>query len=237
MHAHNPGCRPKLDAKPSRFTQREKTKTMSYPANKFLACLIGLMAATYAYGDNVKKTVKIIEPNKPVTSVQPAAIDTEKFELGAYVGLLSVEDFNTNPVTGVSFSYHISKRFLAQVNYATSTVDNAAFEDVAGNDFLSDYDFTYTNLLAGYKVLDGRSFFGKRHKFNSSIYVLAGISSVSFGGTDETGMAFGASYRAVVTDWMTLNLDVRDTMVDISLNNNTKKTHNTEMVIGVNALF
>lgn len=210
---------------------------MSYPAKKFLACLIGLMAANFAYGDNGKKPVKIIEPNKPVTSVQPAAIDTEKFELGAYAGLLSVEDFNTNPVTGLSFNYHISKRFLAQVNYGTSTVDNAAFEDVAGNDFLSDYDFTYTNLLAGYKVLDGRSFFGKRHKFNSAIYILAGIASVSFGDNDETGMAFGASYRAVVTDWMTLNLDVRDTMVDVSLNNNTKKTHNTEMVIGVNALF
>lgn len=210
---------------------------MSHPMNKILACLIGLMATTYTYGQNNPKPVKIIEPNKPVTTVQAAAIDTEKFELGLYAGLISIEDFNTNTVTGLSFSYHINSDFLAQLNYGTATVSKAAFEEVQGDNFLTDYDFTYTSLLGGYKLVDGRSFLGKRHKFNSAIYVLAGAASVEFADQKNTGLVIGASYRMVVTDWLTMNLDVRDTMVDVELNNSSKKTNNTELAIGVNALF
>jgi outer membrane beta-barrel protein len=211
---------------------------MPYPINKILVCLLGLGVTAYSYGDNGNKPVKIIEPDKPVTSVQPAAIDTERFELGAYVGLLSVEDFNTNPVTGFSLSYHINDSFIVQTNYGASTVSKAAFEEVAGGgDFVGDHDFTYINLLAGYKVLDGRSFLGKRQKFNSAIYLLAGAADVSFARNSKTGMVLGASYRAVITDWLTMNLDVRDTIVDIELLGDSKKTNNTEMVIGVNALF
>lgn len=204
---------------------------------KILACLIGLGTAVHTYGDS--KPVTVIEPDKKMPSVQVAAIDTEKFELGAYVGLLSVEDFNTNPVTGISFTYHINSKFIAQANYGVSTVGKAAFEKVAGGNFLAedDYDFEYVNLLAGYNLLDGRSFLGKRHKFNSAIYLLAGVADVSFAGNDKTGMVIGASYRAVVTDWMTINLDLRDTIVDREFLDDKKKTNNTEMVIGVNALF
>lgn len=210
---------------------------MSHPMNKLLVCLMGLMATAYTYGQNNAKPVKIIEPNKPVTSVQAAAIDTEKFELGVYGGLISIEDFNTNTVTGLSFSYHITGSFLATLNYGTATVSKAAFEDVAGLNFLEDYDFTYTSILAGYKLVDGRSFLRKRHKFNSAIYLQAGAAQVEFAGQDNAGLVIGASYRTVITDWLTMNLDIRDTMVDVELNNNSKKTNNTEMAIGINALF
>jgi outer membrane beta-barrel protein len=210
---------------------------MPYPINKILVCLLGLGVTAYSYGDNGNKPVKIIEPDKTVTSVQPAAIDTERFELGAYVGLLSVEDFNTNPVTGFSLSYHINDSFIVQTNYGTSAVGKASFEEREDASFLKDYDFTYVNLLAGYKVLGGRSFLGKRQKFNSAIYLLAGAADVSFNENSKTGIVFGASYRAVITDWLTVNLDVRDTIVDREFLENSKKTNNTEMVIGVNALF
>jgi outer membrane beta-barrel protein len=212
---------------------------MSRPIN-VLVCLLGLGVTAYSYGDDsVNKPIKVIEPNKTVTTVQAAAIDTEKFELGAYVGLLSVEDFNTNPVTGLSLSYHINRKFIAQVNYGISTVSRAAFEEVAGGNYLDDdeYDFEYINLLAGYNLIDGRSFLGKRHKFNSAIYLLAGVADVSFAGNDKTGMVLGISYRAVITDWLTMNLDLRDTIVDREFLEDEKKTNNTEMLIGVNALF
>jgi outer membrane beta-barrel protein len=212
---------------------------MSRPINKLILGLLSLGAAALAHSQEGNTSVKVIEPNKPVTTIQAAAIDTEKFELGAYVGMLSVEDFNTNPVTGFSLTYHINSTFIAQANYGLSTVEKAAFEEVAGGNFLADddYDFEYVNLLAGYKLLDGRSFLGKRHKFNSAIYLMAGVADVSFAANDKTGMVIGASYRAVITDWMTINMDVRDTIVDREFIGDTKKTNNTELAIGVNALF
>jgi outer membrane beta-barrel protein len=211
-------------------------------------CLLSLSLVSNAFGDtnnknnkSVKKPIKIIEPNKTVTTVQAAAIDTEHFELGAYVGLLSVEDFNTNPVTGLSLSYHINKSFLAQLNYGTSTVANPAYEEkLLGNSLTSaGYDFKYVNLLAGYNLLDGRSFLGKNYKFNSAIYLLAGFAKVDFADQSNNGFVVGASYRVVITDWLTVNLDLRDTNVKRDLSNfkDPKQTNNTEMFIGVNALF
>lgn len=209
---------------------------MSRPIN-ILAALLGLGISTYTFGDETSKPVKVIDPDKRVASVQAAAIDTEHFELGAYAGLMAVEDFNTNPVTGISFSYHINRKFIAQVNYGRSTVERAAFEEFNDQYFLEDYDFKYLNLLAGYNLLDGRSFLGKRRKFNSAIYLMAGVADVSFANNEVTGMVLGVSYKTVITDWLTLNLDFRDTIFNREFLNDDKKTNNTEILVGLNALF
>lgn len=211
---------------------------MPRPIN-ILVCLFGLGITSYSFADNDEKHVKIIEPAKTVTSVHVAAIDTEHFELGPYIGLLSVEDFNSNIVTGISFTYHINSKFISQINYGSSTVKKAAFEEVAAGNFLAkkDYDYQYINLLAGYDLLDGRSFLGKNYKFNSAIYLLAGVANVSFAGDKNTGFVLGASYRAVITDWITVNLDLHDTRFTRDFLNDKKATDNTEMLIGVNVLF
>src|SRR5690606_39298791 len=101
---------------------------------------ISLGTAAHTYGNSDSKPVTVIEPDKKMPSVRVAAIDTEKFELGAYAGLLCVEDFNTNPVTGISFTYHINRKFIAQSNYGVSTVGNAAFEKVADGKCLAEDD-------------------------------------------------------------------------------------------------
>jgi outer membrane beta-barrel protein len=210
---------------------------MPRPIN-MLVYLLSLGITSYSFAENNNKHVKIIEPDKTVTSIQAAAIDTEKFELGPYVGLLSVEDFNSNFVSGIAFTYHINKKFITQINYGLSTVKKAAFEEVAAGNFLAkkDYDFEYVNLLGGYDLLDGRSFLGKNHKFNSAIYLLVGAAEVSFAGEKNTGLVAGVSYRAVITDWITINLDLRDTRVSRNFLNDEKTTKNTEKLLGLNVL-
>jgi outer membrane beta-barrel protein len=218
-----------------------------------LVAAIALSSSFVAYAQEEDKSVRVIEPNKQTTSVQAAAIDTEHFELGLYAGLMSVEDFNTNLATGLSLTYHIhgTERFIAQVNYGSSETDKANFETI--DNFLAEEDrtFNYLNLLAGYKILDGRSFLGKRMKFNSAIYLLAGGANIEFANNDETGYVLGASYRVVLTDWLTVNFDVRDTVFDREFlaktdfdgagnpvtTNLSKTTHNTEVLLGINALF
>jgi outer membrane beta-barrel protein len=207
-------------------------------ASTLLSCaLLALTCTVSAQDDDAKKPVKIIEPNKSAPQLQAAAIDTEKFELGVYTGLLSIEDFNTNVVTGIAFNYHLSKRFIAQATYGKTEVDQAAFETIANGKFLSDYDFTYIDLVLGYKIFDGRSFMGKRHKYNSALYFMGGAADVSFADNNETGLVLGTSYRTVITDWMTFNIDIRNTTLDMELIGVTRKTNNTELNVGLNALF
>ncbi len=202
--------------------------------------LLFLLASSHgAMAQSNRKSADVIKPSDRTADVKSASIDTEKFELGLYVGALAVEDFSTNMVSGVSFSYHISNKLLAQFNYGEADVDETTSESVTDTQFLADDDraFRYYNLLAGYKLFPGRSFLGSKRKFNSDIYLLAGINNVEFAGESNTGVTIGASYRVVLKDWLTFNLDFRDHIVQRDFLNNAKTTQNTETTLGLNLLF
>ena len=203
--------------------------------------LAGLTAVpVYAQQDRSEgSSITIIEPDKKVKKAQFAAIDTERFELGVYTGTLSVEDFGNSQVTGFSFNYHINSRFLAQIGYGQSDVGRAAFEDALGRDFLSESDkeFNYTSASVGYQLFYGRSFFGARNKFNSHIYITAGVENVEFAGDTNTGIVLGTTYKVVATDWLTWNIDLRNHIFDREFLAEKKTTQNIELAIGLNFLF
>lgn len=212
------------------------------PSPKYYsACLLalGLAQVSTAAADSEKRSVEPIKPPEQSSDIRRAAIDNERFEVGPFAGFLSVEDFDTNLVTGISVNYHVSSRFLAQFNYGLAVVERATFEDVSGGNFLSedDRDFEYVSLLAGYELMQGRSFLGARRKFNSHLYLMAGPSQVSFAGEDNTGLVVGINYKVVANDWLTLDLDFRDIIVDREFLGTTKTTHNTQLTLGFNALF
>ncbi len=185
------------------------------------------------------KAVKIIEPNQNIKAAEAAAIDTEQFEVGGFVGMLAVEDFDSNPVYGISFTYHINDDFIVSLQTATSDVGRATFEDVVDGDFLSDSDetFQYSSLTGGYRLFHGRSFRGKSNKYNSNIYLHAGFSSIEFAGNSETGIIIGTSYKTVMTDWLTWDLSLKDHIFERDFLNDTKRTHNIEWSLGLNILF
>lgn len=201
---------------------------------------LGLMALTNdAFGRGEGKTVEVIKPTEQTTDIRPAAIDSERFELGVYAGFISVEDFSTHSVTGITLSYHISDRFLAQLNYGRSNIERAAFEEVVGGEFLAEKDrnFDYQSLLAGYELLQGRSFLGRKRKLNSHIYLMAGAGNVSFAGADSGAAVLGINYKTVLTDWLVINLDFRDILFDREFLGRSKATHNTEITLNLNAMF
>jgi outer membrane beta-barrel protein len=202
-----------------------------------ISCVIAQATAQEDQENRSQSRVRIIEPDKTITEAQPAAIDTEKFQLGFYLGTLSVEDFGTDVVTGLELTYHISSDWFVQGNYGVATIDKAAFE--TNQQFLAsdDRDFEYFAITGGYRWIQGRSFLGSRSKYNSDIYLLAGAEQVSFAANDETGLNLGLSYRLVLTDWTTLNVDFREHMFKRDFIGDSKQTFNTEFRVGLNALF
>src|SRR4051812_38703012 len=50
----------------------------------------------------------IIDPQVERRTIKRARIDTEDFELGAYAGILSIEDFESNVVYGARLAYHLT---------------------------------------------------------------------------------------------------------------------------------
>lgn len=185
------------------------------------------------------KPIKIIEPKDKHRVIKDAAIDTESFEIGAFAGFIAVEDFSANAVFGVSGAYHFLDRMLLIASYGQSEVEKATFEELADGSFLTDEDrkLKYYDVQFGYNLFPGRSFSGVSRNFNSGIYLLAGVGNSEFAGDTNFTFIIGSSYRMVVTDWLTWNIDFRDRIFNRDFLDDKKTTHNIEFSSGLNYLF
>lgn len=183
---------------------------------------------------------RVIEPEVERRKVKVPKIDTENVELGAWFGALSIEDFGTNPVYGVKAAYHVTEDFFLQADVGRSTAGRTSFETLAGNVQLLSGDqrrFQYYSLSLGYNFLPGEVFLGRNVAMNSSFYLLGGIGSTKFAGDDKFTVNFGAGYRVLPTDWLTIHVDVQDRVFDSDLLGKKKLTSNLEARIGVTVFF
>lgn len=191
-------------------------------------------------GNAGKKKVTVITPKKEINKVDSAQIDDERFEFGVFGGSLSIEDFDTVVLVGLSASYHINSRFMASLRYGQTSEARAAFERFnEGVDFVpeSEDGFRYLALEGSFKLVESRSFLGKKRKYNSRLYIDLGVESIEFIDESEIGFSLGFNYKVVVTDWLTSNLIFKDHIVNRDFLGESKLTHNLEVSLGFNALF
>ena len=66
---------------------------------------------------------RVIEPEVERRTIKRTRIDTENFELGPWYGVLSVEDFGTNPAYGIKAAYHITEDFFFCLLYTSDAAD------------------------------------------------------------------------------------------------------------------
>ncbi|WP_096084787.1 outer membrane beta-barrel domain-containing protein [Agaribacterium haliotis] len=212
---------------------------------KTITALALMFSTTSVYAQTIgqavddDKEVTVVEPVKKVPEIKSAAIDDESFELGAYVGFISLEDFDTVSIVGASGNYHLNDRWLLALAYGKSSAPEASFEDVVGGDFVKDRDsgFQYLSLLGAYEFLEGRSFWGQGRKLSTHLYADFGLENVNFAGESDIGLVFGATYKLVLNDWLTADLRMRDHVVSRSFLGEEKTTQNLELVFGLSALF
>lgn len=204
-----------------------------------LGTIVGLLLSASVLSQEPDKSVKIIEPQSTIVKADKAEISSGRFELGLHSGMLSVEDFNSNALVGLNATYHINNEFSIALQFGRSDVARATFEDVANGDFLAEDErsFEYTQLVGGYRLFHGRSYSSESSKYNSNIYLLLGAGNIDFAGNSETGLVIGSSYKTVLKDWVTWDLTIKDHIVDRSFLDDSKKTHNVELSIGLNLLF
>lgn len=182
----------------------------------------------------------VIEPEVARRDVAPPKIDTENFEIGAFVGFMSVEDFETNAVYGVRGAYHITEGLFVEATYGESDAGTTSFERLSGGaPLLTDDDrtFKYYDLSLGYNLLPGEVFIGRNRAFNSALYVLLGAGNTSFGGEDLFTWTLGAGYRMLLTDSIALHVDVKDHVFDTDLLGDDKTAHNIEFHLGATWFF
>lgn len=197
-------------------------------------------AAQAAADEAEEAPPRVIEPEVERRRIKVARIDTENVEVGGVFGALSIEDFGTNPVYGVTAAYHVTEDFFFQAEAGRSTAGKTSFETLGGNIQLLTGDerrFTYYNLALGYNFLPGEVFLGRGLAMTSSFYLTGGIGSVDFAGDQKFTVTFGAGYRVLPTDWMAIHVRMLDRVFDSDLLGESKLTNNLEANIGLTVFF
>jgi outer membrane beta-barrel protein len=182
----------------------------------------------------------IVEPQVTRREVKTPKIKAKDFELGAYFGALSIQDFGTNAVYGVSGAYHVSEDIFLQGYVGRSKAGTTSLEDVFPDITVvseSGRRFTYYDLDVGYNVLPGEIFLGRGRAFNSALYVTVGMGDVKFADKDQFALNFGVGERLLITDWLAMHLDVRDHIFETDLTGRTKNVDNIEATIGLTVFY
>lgn len=196
--------------------------------------------ASFAADGMTTDAEQVIAPEVERREIVHPRIDTEDFETGFFVGLLSVEDFGVNAVTGVRLAYHVTENFFVEGTYGQSDTSKTSYERLSGAAELLTADqreLSYYNLSLGYNVLPGEVFVNGKYAFNSALYLIAGAGSTRFAGDDRFTINVGGGYRFLATDWLALHADVRDHLFDIDVLGNDQTTHNIEMSLGATLFF
>jgi outer membrane beta-barrel protein len=200
----------------------------------------GEKAQTPVVAENPPADPSVIDPQVTRRDVKTPKIKAKDFEIGAYVGALSIEDFGTNPIYGVRLAYHVSEDIFLEAFAARSKAGSSSLEDVFPDITVlsgSGRQFTYYDLDLGYNVLPGEIFLGRGRAFNNALYATVGIGDVKFAGQDNFALNFGVGDRLLVTDWLAMHLDVRDHVFESDLFGVSKNVHNIEATLGLTAFF
>jgi outer membrane beta-barrel protein len=183
---------------------------------------------------------RVIEPEVARRKIRVPRIRSSNVEMGLDYGALSIEDFGTHPVYGVTAAYHITEDFFFQGEAGRSRGGRTSFETLGGNIQLlteSERRFTYYDLSLGYNFLPGEAFIGRGIAMTSAFYLLGGIGGTDFAGDTKFTVNFGAGYRVVPTDWLAVHITVQDRVFQSSLLGTTKLTNNLEARIGTTVFF
>jgi len=187
-----------------------------------------------------EESSNLIEPQIERVEFDESMIDANDFEFGVYAGYLAVENFDTNPVYGFRIGYQISEDFFVQGSYGTSKVGKTSFETLSGSAPLlsdSERDLEYYLVSLGFNLLPGEVFLTDSTTFNSVLYISGGLGNTDFAGDDRYTIAWAVGYRTLFTDYVSLDIEMRDLIFDIDIFGNDETTNNLELTLGLSLFF
>lgn len=201
--------------------------------------LLAAPAAAEQYNDDAALDA-IVTPNLERRMIDESKIDSENFEVGAFAGVMNIEDFGSNPVTGLRLAYHATEDLFLEVVYGFTETSETSYETLSGSVQLvpdDDRELSYYNLSLGYNIFPGQVFIGDSYVFNTNLYIIGGAGNTDF--ADESFFTYnvGLGLRFFATDWFSIHFDVRDHIFSTDLLGKEKTTHNLETHISATMFF
>lgn len=211
--------------------------------------LLTVASVTLAADDDsieVEDASVLLEPQILRLELDEDELDNENFEIGLYIGRISVEDFGVNNAISASLAFHISEDFFAEVNYGDSSLRPPLEQSFVGAvTFSNELDYRYYNFSVGAHILPGEVFIWRDWAFNSQVFLVGGVGVTEhYLGAKDTTYNLGVGYRLILTDWLALRAELydhvfsRDAEVAEALAENKQRlVHNIEFRAGVSLFF
>ncbi len=204
-----------------------------------ILCSPVIIVAEEEIEDSLKDVEQVVVPEIYRRDMKAPNIDARDFEITAYAGILNMEDFGGNAVGGLRLAYHITEDFFMEAGFGASEVNDDSFRQFGLNVFPSSQEsLTYYDLAVGYNVLPGEFFWGENYAIPSALYLSAGVGSLTFVDEDFYSANFGFGVRALITQAISVHIDLRDRVIfDADLLGDEKITNNLEFTIGIGLFF
>ena len=184
-------------------------------------------------------TEQVIVPGVSRRDIKLPRFPSNDFEVGAFVGTYSTQNFGASTVAGLRLGYHITEDFFAEGVFAQTQVSDANYRQILpGGVFANEKEnLSYYNLSVGYNVLPGEVFWGSKRAWPFSLYVIGGVGSTSFNQQRRATFNFGSGMRVFFTDNISMQIDARDHIFSLDVLGKNQTTQNLELSLGLTASF
>ncbi len=182
----------------------------------------------------------VIQPEIERSTFTESKIESTDFEFIASVGVISIEDFGTNPILLLKLNYHISDDFFVGAELGMADGNETSFEVLSGGAPLftdKEREMTIYLVTLGYNLFPGEAFVTNNVTYNTSFYVIGGLGNTEFAGDDHSTISIGAGYRVLVSDFLSAYVDFRDNIFNSDTFGQDKTTHNLLFTLGVGYYF
>jgi outer membrane beta-barrel protein len=211
----------------------------SWRKRVFLTAVTAACCPAIGWTAEEPTAIEVINPDFERREIRPASIDTENFEVGGFVGMLSIADFDSELLYGLRAAWHITEDFFLEANYGASEADLTSYEKLSGGTPLFDdgeRDYSFYDLNLGWNVMPGEIFmFGRA--FKSDLYLVGGAGATDFLGDSWFTVTLGGGYRLLLNDWISWRVDARDHIFDRDVFGEEETTHNIELSTGITFFF
>ncbi|MBC7954313.1 MAG: outer membrane beta-barrel domain-containing protein [Cytophagales bacterium] len=182
---------------------------------------------------------QVIVPQVDRRDVRVPKIPSNDFEIGLFAGTYATQNFGSSSVSGVRLGYHITEDFFVEGTYGRAKVTDEAFRQILpGGIFATQEEkLKYYNLSIGINVLPGEVFLWRNYARPSAFYIIGGIGNTDFNKQRKQTFNFGFGARVFLSNWASLQMDVRDHMYELDLLGKRQNTQNIEMTVGATFFF
>lgn len=209
-----------------------------YSSSMLALLALFIPSAGFAQSDNPAEADQVIQPEIDRRDIRTPRIDTEDFEIGLFGGILSVEDFGAEPVYGARLIYHVSEDFFVEGVVGKSTVSDQALFDLGLSLFPArEENLVYYALSVGYNLFPSEIFLGRRKARTANVYLLAGVGNTSLAREDYFTFNLGLGVQILPTDWLALNLLLRDHVFESDILGASEIKNNFEWTLGATFFF